>query len=96
MSNCIQQNIEAFILVEIQVVMYSLIATVAALLKVNQARLSYKLCNTNADETGVSYSSPIAQAEFARDALARGLYSRLFDWLVNTLNTTMCIGRKIL
>jgi len=71
------------------------LAKVAALLKVNQARLSYKLCNTNADETGVSYSSPIAQAEFARDALARGLYSRLFDWLVNTLNTTMCIGRKI-
>lgn len=71
------------------------LAKVAALLKVNQARLSFTLCNTDASLTGVNFSSPIAQAEDARDALARGLYSRLFDWLVNTLNTTMCIGRKI-
>jgi myosin heavy subunit len=41
-------------------------------------------------------SNTEAQAEDVRDALARGIYSRLVDWLINALNLNLCLGRKVL
>jgi myosin-1 len=31
----------------------------------------------------------VAQALFGRDALAKGIYSKLFDYIVSTINQTM-------
>lgn len=71
---------------------------VAALLGVNPAKLGWGLCNTSKFVNGDMEITPnsVIDAEMIRDALARGIYSRLVDWLVNNLNTNMCLGRKVL
>jgi myosin-1 len=33
-------------------------------------------------------------ASYSRDALAKGIYSRLFDWLVFTINRNMEVNQK--
>lgn len=70
----------------------------AALLGVNAAKLGYSLCHTSVVVQGDVEETPntIEQAEAARDAFARGLYSRMVDWLVNTLNINLILGRKVL
>ena len=70
----------------------------AKLLSVNPAKLGWALCNNTTVVKGDSEvaSNSEAQAEESRDALARGLYARLVDWLVNALNLNLCLGRKVL
>ena len=70
----------------------------ASLLGVNAAKLGYALCHSSVIVQGDVEETPntIEQSESARDALARGLYSRLVDWLVNTLNINLILGRKVL
>ena len=64
----------------------------------NPAKLGWALCNSTVMVKGDSevVSNTEAQAEDVRDALARGIYSRLVDWLVNALNLNLCLGRKVL
>ena len=71
---------------------------VASLLSINTAKLGWALCNSTKIVNGEveSMSNDVLQAETVRDALGRGIYSRLVDWFVNCLNINMCLGRKVL
>lgn len=73
-------------------------SSVASLLSVNSSKLGYALCNTSVFVQGDAEvtQNTVEQAEALRDALARGLYSRMVDWLVNTLNINLILGRKVL
>ena len=74
---------------------YELVAT---LLSIDSAKLGWALCNSSKFSNGnvEVVSNDCNESGEARDGLARGLYARLFDWLVNTLNLNMCLGRKAL
>ncbi|KAI9561650.1 hypothetical protein GHT06_012610 [Daphnia sinensis] len=69
---------------------------VATLLSVDSSKLGWALCNSSKFKNGnvEVESSSVSECGLSRDALARGLYCRLVDWLVNVLNLNMCLGRK--
>ena len=64
------------------------IRIVCELLKVDESHMRHWICNKRiktASET-VNTPLPLSQSMFARDALAKHMYSKLFNWIVEQIN----------
>lgn len=42
----------------------------------------------------ITRNNTVTEACAARDAMAKGLYGRLFDWMVNQINCLLCFNRS--
>lgn len=71
------------------------LSSVAALLNVDGAALSNALTVRSMKVRGQNLTIPLKpeQAVDTRDALAKGLYGRLFIWLVDSINLSIDIGK---
>jgi len=58
---------------------------------VMSSAILFRVVNTGAASRGSTYNVPqnVEQASFARDALAKSIYSRLFDWLIAQVNAAL-------
>ncbi|XP_032682960.1 myosin-IIIb-like isoform X2 [Odontomachus brunneus] len=70
--------------------------TVSKLLGVEQNDLLEALTSNSVMTRGetITRNNTVAEACTARDAMAKGLYGRLFDWMVNQINCLLCFSRS--
>jgi len=70
---------------------------VASLLEVEEKSLRQWLCNKKVVARNDSYVTPLkaAEASQARDALAKCIYSNLFDWIVFQINKALKTSHKV-
>ncbi|XP_049948905.1 neither inactivation nor afterpotential protein C isoform X1 [Schistocerca serialis cubense] len=76
---------------------HDLAANVAKMLGVDEKKFAWALTNYCVIQQGtaVRRRHTVDEAEEARDVLARGIYSRLVDWLVNLINFKMSFSRAV-
>ncbi|KAL0100751.1 hypothetical protein PUN28_019257 [Cardiocondyla obscurior] len=69
---------------------------VSKLLGVEQNDLVEALTSNSVMTRGetITRNNTVAEARAARDAMAKGLYGRLFDWMVNQINCLLCFSRS--
>ncbi|KAM0737530.1 Myosin-IIIa [Formica fusca] len=69
---------------------------VSKLLGIEQNDLLEALTSNSVMTRGetITRNNTVAEARAARDAMAKGLYGRLFDWMVNQINCLLCFSRS--
>lgn len=70
--------------------------SVSQLLGVEESDLLEALTSNSVMTRGetITRNNTVAEACAARDAMAKGLYGRLFDWMVNQINCLLCFNRS--
>lgn len=76
--------------------MYYHCVSVSQLLGVEESDLLEALTSNSVMTRGetITRNNTVAEACTARDAMAKGLYGRLFDWMVNQINCLLCFNRS--
>jgi myosin-3 len=69
--------------------------TVSRLLGVEPSDMLEALTSNSVVTRGetITRNNTVAEACAARDAMAKGLYGRLFDWMVNQINCLLTFNR---
>ncbi|KAG7210389.1 hypothetical protein KM043_011922 [Ampulex compressa] len=72
------------------------LSRVSTLLGVEENDLLEALTSNSVMTRGetITRNNTVAEACAARDAMAKGLYGRLFDWMVNQINCLLCFSRS--
>lgn len=72
------------------------LTSVSQLLGVEENDLLEALTSNSVMTRGetITRNNTVAEACAARDAMAKGLYGRLFDWMVNQINCLLCFNRS--